>query len=314
MNVIRIRVFLFLAVSLLLSLGTSAQAQLLHDVSVNVTEEDGLFTYEYTVSNELFSSALINYFAVDTTVGTDVVGATGAPSPNGWAGGYFPLNDLGQEVTDQQVAHLTGDGISCGVEAGAITQGDDLSFTIESLYQPGDQNYTLGFFDATCDFAAIATGPVIGPTTAPVLASSCDLDGDGDCDVSDVDSLVAIIVAGENTAGFDLNNDDVVDGADLEAWLSDSGVNRLNGDLNLNGEVAFDDFLILSANFGKADVAWSGGDLVPSGDVGFEDFLVFSANFGQQVPQAAAIPEPSSHVLIGTLCLSLLALRRKESC
>ena len=93
--------------------------------------------------------------------------------------------------------------------------------------------------------------------------------------------------------------------------MADEGVGRLNGDLDLNGQVAFEDFLILSSNFGKSGIAWSGGDVVPSGDVGFEDFLLFAANFGQVGSKTAAVPEPGSSALLLTLGVSLFAMGRK---
>jgi len=56
---------------------------------------------------------------------------------------------------------------------------------------------------------------------------------------------------------------------------------RLLGDANLDGEVGFADFLILSSNFGRqVDVAFTDGDFDEDGEVGFADFLLLSSNFG----------------------------------
>ena len=45
--------------------------------------------------------------------------------------------------------------------------------------------------------------------------------------------------------------------------------------------VAFADFLLLSANYGKqVDAIWSDGDFNEDGKVDFADFLILSANFG----------------------------------
>lgn len=55
----------------------------------------------------------------------------------------------------------------------------------------------------------------------------------------------------------------------------------LPGDVDGNGEVAFNDFLILSKNFGqKVDHAFADGDIDGDGQVGFADFLALSQNFG----------------------------------
>jgi hypothetical protein len=74
------------------------------------------------------------------------------------------------------------------------------------------------------------------------------------------------------------------------------------GDANSDGRVSFEDFLILSENFGK-QTTWSGGDF--SGDrlVGFEDFLLLAENFDGQPAQA--VPEPDS-ILWLPVCLLML--------
>ena len=52
------------------------------------------------------------------------------------------------------------------------------------------------------------------------------------------------------------------------------------GDVNRNGEVGFEDFLILSGNFGNEVEVGTGGDVDSDGSVSFADFLLLSANFG----------------------------------
>ena len=47
-----------------------------------------------------------------------------------------------------------------------------------------------------------------------------------------------------------------------------------------NGEVNFQDFLILSTNFGKPASSWGAGDFDADGSVAFADFLELSSNFG----------------------------------
>ncbi len=88
----------------------------------------------------------------------------------------------------------------------------------------------------------------------------------------------------------------------------------LIADIDCNGGVDFQDFLILQANFGLTSDALHGdGDLDNDGDVDFQDFLILQAEYGATgdapgsgVPvAAAAVPEPSSRAL--ALC-SVLAL------
>ena len=87
-----------------------------------------------------------------------------------------------------------------------------------------------------------------------------DIDGDGDLDVA----AAAFAGGGLQKPG-------------LLAWYE----NRLNGDVDDNGEVGFSDFLEFSRNFGKeADAIWEDGDFNTDGAVNFEDFLLLSGNFG----------------------------------
>lgn len=51
------------------------------------------------------------------------------------------------------------------------------------------------------------------------------------------------------------------------------------GDTDLDGDVDFTDFLVLSANFGMSG-GWTEGDFNQNGTVDFDDFLAQSANFG----------------------------------
>ncbi len=73
------------------------------------------------------------------------------------------------------------------------------------------------------------------------------------------------------------------------------------GDIDSSGDVAFADFLVLSANFGQAVADHTAGDIDCSGDVAFSDFLILSSNFGQTVGATASVPEPGCNWLLFVL-------------
>ena len=73
------------------------------------------------------------------------------------------------------------------------------------------------------------------------------------------------------------------------------------GDIDGSGDVAFADFLVLSANFGQAVADHTAGDIDCSGDVAFADFLILSSNFGQTVGATASVPEPGCNWLLFVL-------------
>ena len=61
-------------------------------------------------------------------------------------------------------------------------------------------------------------------------------------------------------------------------------------DINLDRSVDFDDFLILSANFGLDGLSRNEGDFDGDGRVAFADFLLLSGMFGKQLPPFAENP------------------------
>ena len=103
----------------------------------------------------------------------------------------------------------------------------------------------------------------------------------------------------------------------------------LDGDANVDGNVDFGDFLVLSSKFGKPGT-WEDGDFDQNGEVQFSDFLFLAQNFGAQnfgaqnlghdTGTIAGVPEASgfTSVWLGCfLCLyfsrSLLRKRRSSS-
>ena len=108
-----------------------------------------------------------------------------------------------------------------------------------------------------------------------------DVNGDRNVDHRDIDALHAAIRAASADEVFDANGDELVDSADVTFVVQT--ILRTNlGDADLDGNVDFDDFLALSANFGAVDVGWQQGDFDGDRDVDFDDFLQLAASFGRQ--------------------------------
>ncbi len=152
-----------------------------------------------------------------------------------------------------------------------------------------------------------------------IAGISGDFDGNGIYDCADVDSLVAEIVGGANSAGFDLSGDGVVDDSDLDLWLAEAGAANLpgggaflDGDANLDGVVDVSDFNIWNANKFTNTAAWCSGDFSADGVVDVSDFNIWNGNKFNSSDSVAAVPEPSTSVmLLPVLVMGLLQLRRR---
>ena len=154
----------------------------------------------------------------------------------------------------------------------------------------------------------------VGPT---IIEDPCDFDGDGSLGLGDLDMLSAASASGANEAKFDLNDDGSVNAADIKAFVT--GSDKLGtwiGDANLDGEFGSGDLVTVfgegkfetgqAATWGQGD--WNGDGVFGSGDLvaafqdgGFEK--------GQRV--AAAVPEPSSLVLLLLGAFAIVSRRRR---
>ena len=95
----------------------------------------------------------------------------------------------------------------------------------------------------------------------------------------------------------------------------------LIGDLDLDGDVDFFDYIATSNNFGETEgMRFQDGDMDGDGDVDFFDYITVSNHFGDSLPAitgvagAADVPEPSTLVLltIGALGLLTYAWQRRR--
>jgi len=87
-----------------------------------------------------------------------------------------------------------------------------------------------------------------------------------------------------------LNRDGALNGADLDFLLQEV-IGTKRGDADLNGNVGFPDFLVLSDSFGQQG-GCGDGDFDGDGNVQFPDFLILSQNFGSVGAAIANVPEP----------------------
>ena len=131
------------------------------------------------------------------------------------------------------------------------------------------------------------------------------LNGDQVLDAADIDDLTAAIDSDD--LRYDLNGDGSVDLSDREMLVSDV-FGTLPGDADLDKNIDFGDFLVVSNNF-DTTTGWSGGDFDGNGKTDFADFLLLSANFGATAA-TAQIPEPSTGFLC-LICLGVLARFRR---
>lgn len=146
-----------------------------------------------------------------------------------------------------------------------------------------------------------------GRTTASTLL--CDLDGDSDCDLDDIDMLYA----GGGTTSEDIGT--WLDQASSEdnPYKSEQADVYVMGDVNLDGDVNSADLGLLLNNFNSTDgPGFGGGDLNADSNVNSADLGLLLNNFGATSASGTAVPEPSSHLLLVLAAGLLLVMRRRR--
>ena len=135
-------------------------------------------------------------------------------------------------------------------------------------------------------------------TSPPIVMSVMgDFNSSGDLDTGDIDLLSVAIREGAAGGEFDLTGDGTIGNADHTFWVEEVFGTFL-GDANLDRQVGFSDFLLLSANFSN-QAGWAGGDFDGNGLSEFTDFLLLSANFGNSnTATTVTVPEPASLILL----------------
>jgi hypothetical protein len=145
-----------------------------------------------------------------------------------------------------------------------------------------------------------------------LMGASCDFDGDGNCDIDDLDALTAAIAGGSMDLMFDLNGDGMVTLADItdeaSGWLVLGGAENpaitggnpfLEGDSNLDGSVDVSDFNNWNNNKFTDVPAYSAGDFNADGAVDVSDFNRWNGQkFQSSAGDVASVPEPHALLLV----------------
>ncbi len=145
----------------------------------------------------------------------------------------------------------------------------------------------------------------------------CDFNGDGACDLTDINLLLADIAAGNGDLLFDINGDGAVDLLDRNEWLSEAGELNIGaayliGDANLDGAVDVSDFNIWNQNKFLTSNRWDHGEFTGDGVIDVSDFNLWNTNkFTSSV--LATVPEPELSKWILIIGLLLHPTKRNQS-
>jgi hypothetical protein len=192
-----------------------------------------------------------------------------------------------------------------------------------NLLNPGDDNVlAIQGLNTTLDSSDFFLGQIgLAGLAADAVAPTGDFDNNGILDAADIDALTSAARGGLNPAEFDLNADGLVNGDDRLVWINDIK-NTYLGDSDMDGEFGTKDFVTVFTAGQYEDATpnnstWATGDWNGDGDFGTPDFVAAFTAGGYEKgpkpggPNAAAVPEPSSLVLIAVGILSIVRRRRR---
>jgi hypothetical protein len=165
------------------------------------------------------------------------------------------------------------------------------------------------FDDKTFELHAVPSGVSLAVVAAPGVPVLCDVNGDGSCDVSDVDAMTQNVLTGERTAE---------ERTALIQLRMPQGFETYFGDSNLDGNFNSND-LVTVFTAGQYEDAiddnsgWAQGDW--DGDLDFtsSDLIAAFTDGGyERGPRADvnAVPEPSGFVLLTLALLGIANMRR----
>lgn len=154
------------------------------------------------------------------------------------------------------------------------------------------------------------------------LNTLADVNNDNVVDAADIDAISNAVRNGQTDTRFDVNNDGAVNETDRAVW-----VHALNhtyfGDANLDGEFGTSDLTeVFVAGEYEDGIAlnstWSTGDWNGNGDFGTEDLVVAFSDggyeLGQRTAAVAAVPEPGTGLMmmIALVAFALMGHKRER--
>ena len=250
---------------------------------------------------------------------------------------YFALDPDGAENLGSATLHsvITGNThATVSVAGDADIANGALTVELDGYSPRGGESYTLleaenlngeAFLESDFTMAELAEGLdwelVINDKSVTLNITGMleglvgDFDAMNGLDINDINALVEQIESGGGDTGFDVNNDNMVNGEDVTTWLglksTADGKTFAPGDTDLNGSVEFADFLNLSGNFGQAG-NWGDGNFDGANGVDFADFLALSGNFGAGAAATQSVPEPTAAQLFLATAVALCSTLRRR--
>ncbi len=292
-------------------------------------------SFQYTDPSGQIATPDVSYVGPHNNVVLTVDPATGAASIQNESAyfdtaidGYTITSAAGRLVTtDASWNSLQDQGLAGWDEADnssafRITEFNPLDVTqlngggtMLNLGTPFDVANGLALDDLGFEFLMAGGNSLQGIIVFSSGGLAGDFDGNGILDAADIDDLTMQSANQSNPPAYDLNADTLVDGKDIEVWISDL-FGSVMGDLNLDGEFNSGDLVDMLA-VGLYETGqpakWSSGDFNGDGVNSSSDLVTALAGgaYEQGPAQAvAAVPEPSGWLLFAFGWLTSAADRR----
>ena len=301
-----------------------------NQVNISGGNVGGFFQLTNSTDLTLTGGAIESFGLFGAGVTANISGGTVSRFPDIFSGGVVDIS--GGDVFSIRVfaggeVNLFGsefslDGVPLDLTVGQEFVINQRNVNLSGLLADGspietDLNTNFGgFFSNNPDGAAAGARVTV---TAVATGPDGDFNDDGIYDCADINGLTGDVAAGNNTASFDLNGDGTVDGADVDAWLSEAGEVNLGpgraflaGDANLNGAVDVSDFNVWNENRFTVSDAWCSADFNHDGTVDVSDFNIWNDNSFQNSDAVSAVPEPGAAMLWFVGMLALLARGRRK--